>query len=160
AGVMMIGVAACLFAAVQPDSAGYAAVYWVAVIAGMRLPGAPAAIAVFSTLIVEGGIVGLNHNHNSVTAPGLIISVLPWFLVTRLIRQLAARRWAAEQLVEELRESRAAEAQSVALAERGRVAREMHDVLAHSLSALALQLEGTRLLATDRGADPEVVEGL
>ena len=33
----------------------------------------------------------------------------------------------------------------------------MHDVLAHSLSALALQLEGARLLAVGRGADPEVV---
>jgi signal transduction histidine kinase len=44
--------------------------------------------------------------------------------------------------------------------ERQRVARELHDVLAHSLSALALQLEGTRLLARDRDADPEVVEGL
>ena len=65
----------------------------------------------------------------------------------------------AEGLVEELRESRAAAAESAAAAERGRVAREMHDVLAHSLSALALQLEGTRLLARDRGADPEVVEG-
>jgi signal transduction histidine kinase len=62
--------------------------------------------------------------------------------------------------VEELRESRAAVAQSAALAERSRVARDMHDVLAHSLSALALQLEGTRLLARDRGADPAVVEGL
>jgi signal transduction histidine kinase len=36
----------------------------------------------------------------------------------------------------------------------------MHDVLAHSLSALALQLEGARLLARDRGADPEVVAGI
>jgi signal transduction histidine kinase len=44
--------------------------------------------------------------------------------------------------------------------ERVQLARELHDVLAHSLSALALQLEGTRLLARDRGADPEVVEGL
>ena len=33
-------------------------------------------------------------------------------------------------------------------------------MLAHSLSALALQLEGTRLLAQDRQADPEVIEGL
>ena len=32
----------------------------------------------------------------------------------------------------------------------------MHDVLAHSLSALALQLETTRLLARDRGVDPDV----
>ena len=36
----------------------------------------------------------------------------------------------------------------------------MHDVLAHSLSALALQLEGARLLAEDRDADPEVVAAI
>ena len=71
----------------------------------------------------------------------------------RLIRRLAIQN-------AELRESRAAHAEAAALAERGRVARELHDVLAHSLSALALQLEGTRLLARDRGADPEVVEDL
>jgi signal transduction histidine kinase len=36
----------------------------------------------------------------------------------------------------------------------------MHDVLAHSLSALALQLESARLLARDRDADPEVTRML
>jgi signal transduction histidine kinase len=36
----------------------------------------------------------------------------------------------------------------------------MHDVLAHSLSALALQLEGARLLARDRDSDTEVVEAI
>ncbi|HTW12033.1 MAG TPA: histidine kinase, partial [Solirubrobacteraceae bacterium] len=39
-------------------------------------------------------------------------------------------------------------------------ARELHDVLAHSLSALALQLESTRLLARDRDADPEVARAI
>ena len=91
---------------------------------------------------------------------GLLFSVLPWFLIMRLIRRLATRSNETQALVEELRESRAAHAESAALAERGRVARELHDVLAHSLSALALQLEGTRLLARERGADPEVIEGL
>ena len=75
----------------------------------------------------------------------------------RLVRAALERGREAEALVEELRESRAAHAESVAIAERSRVARDMHDVLAHSLSALALQLEGARLLARDRGADPEVV---
>ena len=55
--------------------------------------------------------------------------------------------------VTELPTSRAAEARRAVSAERGRIAREMHDVLAHSLSALALQLETTRLLAHDRGVD-------
>ena len=36
----------------------------------------------------------------------------------------------------------------------------MHDVLAHSLSALALQLESTRLLARERGADEDVVRAI
>jgi signal transduction histidine kinase len=36
----------------------------------------------------------------------------------------------------------------------------MHDVLAHTLSALALQLESTRLLAHDRGVDPDVSRAL
>jgi signal transduction histidine kinase len=80
--------------------------------------------------------------------------------VIRLVRRLLEGRSEAEALVEELRESRAAHAASVALAERGRVARDMHDVLAHSLSALALQLEGARLLARDRSADPEVVASI
>jgi signal transduction histidine kinase len=59
-----------------------------------------------------------------------------------------------------LESSRAAEARAAAAAERGRVAREMHDVLAHSLSALALQLETTRLLARERGVDPDVARAV
>jgi signal transduction histidine kinase len=90
----------------------------------------------------------------------IVLSVIPWFLVIRLLGEMFEGRARAEELVEELRESRAAHAESAAAAERGRVAREMHDVLAHSLSALALQLEGTRLLARDRGADPDVVEAV
>jgi signal transduction histidine kinase len=78
----------------------------------------------------------------------------------RLIRRLAYRNQHTQELVDELRESRAALAESAALAERGRVARELHDVLAHSLSALALRLEGTRLLARDRRADGDVIDGL
>jgi signal transduction histidine kinase len=46
--------------------------------------------------------------------------------------------------------------QAAALAERQRLAREMHDVLAHSLSGLMLQLEGARLLATDNPQDPRL----
>jgi signal transduction histidine kinase len=125
----------------------------------MRLPRTPALIVAGGTLIVETTILALVDVTNE-TPVGLVFSVVPWFLVTRLIRRLHERTERAERLVEELQESRAAHAQSVALAERGRLARDMHDVLAHSLSALALQLEGTRLLARDRGAPPEVVEGV
>jgi len=91
---------------------------------------------------------------------GLLFSVVPWFMVMRLMRRMRADRDRAEALVEELRESRAETAREAAVAERGRLARDMHDVLAHSLSALALQLEGARLLARNRDTDPEVVEAI
>ena len=151
-GLSLVGIAALIFAAVQPDSAGYAAVYFVMAIGGIRL-------SRDSAIVICGGTVGglvliqLLERENPAVIAGLLFSVLPWFLIMRLIRRLAQRN-------RELEESRSAHAQSAALSERGRVARELHDVLAHSLSALALQLEGTRLLARDRGADPEVVEGL
>jgi hypothetical protein len=44
-------------------------------------------------------------------------------------------------LLGELEQTRAAQVQAAALSERQHLAREMHDVLAHSLSALTLQLE-------------------
>jgi signal transduction histidine kinase len=89
--------------------------------------------------------------------PGAVVTVfftaVPWFLVMRLMRELATQRNA-------LHASREAEAQAAALAERARLAREMHDVLAHSLSALALHLESTRLLANSRGADPDLTRAI
>ena len=60
----------------------------------------------------------------------------------------------------ELEQSRAAEARAAGLAERQRLAREMHDVLAHSLSGLLLQLEGARMLAAENPADPRLPEAI
>jgi signal transduction histidine kinase len=90
---------------------------------------------------------------HSTAAISLLLSVPPWYFVMRLIRAMRLQH-------EELKASRAAEARAATEAERGRLAREMHDVLAHSLSALALQLESTRLLARDRDTDPDVVRAL
>src|SRR3954453_2195781 len=158
-GLSLVGAGTLIFASVQPDSAGYAGVYFVVAIGGIRLGRDGALVVCGGT---GGGIVLIQLRERDETAaiPGTLFSVLPWFLVMRLVRRLGERNRRAEGLVEELRESRAAATESAAQAERGRVARELHDVLAHSLSALALQLEGTRLLARDRGADPEVIEGL
>ncbi|WP_223199240.1 sensor histidine kinase [Solihabitans fulvus] len=48
-------------------------------------------------------------------------------------------------------------ARAAALAERARIARELHDVLAHSLAALSLNLQGTRLILVRDGASAEAV---
>ncbi len=72
-----------------------------------------------------------------------------------------ANRDAHDRVQEMLRleaENRRAREESAVLAERGRIARELHDVLAHTLSGLAVQLEGARLLAERTGADPRLLE--
>lgn len=55
------------------------------------------------------------------------------------------------------RRTRAIEQQNLVLAERARIAREIHDILAHSLSAQLVHLEGAKLLIgagrTDEAAD-------
>ena len=56
--------------------------------------------------------------------------------------------------------ARAAQERAAALAERTRLARELHDVLAHTLSGLAVKLEAARLLARHTGADPGLVAQL
>lgn len=61
-----------------------------------------------------------------------------------------------ERLIAELRDSREAEQRSAIVAERARLARELHDVLAHTLSSLSLHLESTRVLAKSHEVDPEV----
>jgi signal transduction histidine kinase len=158
AALLLATAGTCLLTAVQPHSAGFAGIYYVVVISGMRFPGRLGIAVAGLALGAEVAVMALTGGDAaSGTIAGLIFSVVPWFLVMRLVRRLLERGREAEALVEELRESRAAHAESVALAERGRVARDMHDVLAHSLSALALQLEGARLLARDRDTDPEVV---
>ncbi|WP_103342838.1 sensor histidine kinase [Amycolatopsis sp. CA-126428] len=48
-------------------------------------------------------------------------------------------------------------ARAAALAERTRIARELHDVLARSLAGLALNLQGARLMLVRDGASPDAV---
>jgi signal transduction histidine kinase len=160
AALVVATIGVCLLTALQPHSAAFAGIYYVVVIAGMRLDRITGvAVAVLAVGALVTVMIATGDTANG-AIPGLIFSVVPWFLIMRLVRRLVERGREAEALVEELRESRAAHAESVAISERSRVARDMHDVLAHSLSALALQLEGARLLARDRGADPEVVEAV
>jgi signal transduction histidine kinase len=161
-GLVVLGAGCVALTGLQPNSGGYAGIYVVVIVAAARLPLRTAMIVAGAALAGEIVVIALTQNDSTSGAhiSGLVFSVVPWFAVMRLIRRLRESRDRAEGLVEELRESRAAHAASVAEAERSRMARDLHDVLAHSLSALALQLEGARLLAHDREADPELLEAI
>jgi signal transduction histidine kinase len=73
-------------------------------------------------------------------------------------RAQVQRAQTAERLLAETRRANTEEAHAAALAERGRIAREIHDVLAHSLSALTVQLEAADALLTN-GIDPDKAHG-
>jgi signal transduction histidine kinase len=96
-------------------------------------------------LVTEGSVWHGTHRD----LPGYIgvIAIVPVYLMSLFARRVREQEDLEERLLAELEESRNAELRATALAERQRLAREMHDVLAHSLSGLVVQLEGTRLLA-------------
>jgi signal transduction histidine kinase len=160
AALLVLTASMATLTALQPDGLAFGTVYYIVIVAALRLPLVPALLISGVAVIAECTVIGLRVDEPAGAVISIASSVVPWFLVMRLIGQLERGRAEAESLVEELRESRAAHAESIAVEERGRVARDMHDVLAHSLSALALQLEGARLMAADRGSDPEVVEAI
>lgn len=61
-------------------------------------------------------------------------------------RSTQLRAQSAERLLQETERANHEEAHAAALAERSRIAREIHDVLAHSLAALTVQLEAADAL--------------
>jgi signal transduction histidine kinase len=65
----------------------------------------------------------------------------------------------AQQAAEQAQRVRESEAREAALEERGRIAREIHDVLGHSLSAIALQLDMADALR-DSGRDEEATTAI
>ncbi|MFE0458320.1 sensor histidine kinase [Kitasatospora sp. NPDC058965] len=87
----------------------------------------------------------------------LVATVVGLGLLGYLIRLDAEARGTALRLLQQERAARSAEAESAALAERARIAREIHDVLAHSLSAQLVHLEAARLML-DGGAEREQVK--
>ncbi|HET6633291.1 MAG TPA: sensor histidine kinase [Rhodanobacteraceae bacterium] len=80
------------------------------------------------------------------------ISVLT-FVTAVIARQQAEARDEQRQLNAELRATRALLAESSRIAERIRIARELHDLLGHHLTALSLNLEVTSHLVNGRAAE-------
>ncbi len=83
-----------------------------------------------------------------------------FFLVGTLLRREREQREALARVMAALEDSQAAQRAAAAEAERARLAADVHDVLAHTLSGLALQLEGATLLAATTPTDPRLVEAV
>jgi signal transduction histidine kinase len=149
--VVVAGSAALLW--LQPGGPGYLGFFFLAAcLASLHLPLRRGAVVAGLVLVVGLAVVRAVTAHRPVA--GMLVSALGLsllYLVVVLAQRAREGQRRAERLLEELERSRAAELRAATLAERQHLARELHDVLAHSLSGLALQLEGARLLAA---ADP------
>jgi signal transduction histidine kinase len=120
---------------VGPESPAITAIFIAVSIVAMRLPTAyslPGAAVALAVIAVNALVQGRFPYEISF---GLVI-----YLITYVRRTTVA--------------ARAAEEREAVLAERARIARDIHDILAHSLSAQLLHLEGARLLLrADRASE-------
>ena len=159
--VLLLAVAgAAALIGLQGNGAAFLGVFPALCLAAFALPVrlsavvAGAAIAAVSAAWISNGRAGI---------AGIVLNdfaILAFYILSLFARRLRESNQRAELLLSELEQTRAAQAQAATLAERHRLAREMHDVLAHSLSGLVLNLEGAMLLADQGGADPKVSDAI
>jgi len=140
----------------QPDGAGPVGLLIAVGVAARIIPGRASVVMLTACLgfLLVAESVSQDRKHQG--ALELLVTALPLAAVYMIVlfgRRIRMQEAQAEQLLIELEESRGAELRAAALAERQRLARDMHDVLAHSLSGLLLQLEGARLLAVSNPGD-------
>ena len=97
------------------------------------------ALAALAAIPVVSAIRELNNPENTTVAE--VLNGLGWDIVIVAAWLLGAYVRTRRQLVVELRQRAADSAEAAASAERARVARELHDVLAHSLGVVVVQAE-------------------
>ena len=143
---------ACL-AAVGTWSTPLSFCIYAVIVAGVRLP-APAAVALAAG--TGAGVVVVLRTEPA-GLPVLLLGLVAILLFGMGRRE--SRRRAEQRELTLVAGARVTEehARAAALAERARIARDVHDVLAHSLSALAVQLQGARLMVLRDGAPPDTV---
>jgi DNA-binding NarL/FixJ family response regulator len=147
----LIGGCGVALAALQPHGPAEIAASVGVWIAAVRLPLRPAIVA---TVLITGALaVTIALTQQPAAQPALAATLLCLLLAMtgQFIRRGRESQDRTELLMAQLQDAREAEAAAAALAERSRIAGELHDVLAHALSGLAIQLQGARKLA-DREA--------
>jgi len=151
AAMLLLGLAAAALAGLDPDSAGYVGAFIATGALALRVE---RRLAFAGTALIAAAMTlafALSR-----TAPP-VASIASIDLGIAFVFAMATFAREQQRLIVELREAQAALAEAAALQERTRLAREIHDVLAHSLTGLSLQLEGARLLLQRDGAAPEAV---
>jgi signal transduction histidine kinase len=157
-GALIVSSAALVW--VEPNGVGYLGGFVAAGAVAARAPARTGALIAGAGLVLlaVAGLAGAGRPVASLLVSEL--GMLACYRVGWYARQMRQRTEQAEALALELARTRDAQVEAAALGERQRLAREMHDVLAHSLSGLALHLEGARLLAARERVDDRLAGAL
>jgi signal transduction histidine kinase len=157
----LLVLSSCLLIWVQPTgpgAGGCIVAIAVAMVARVIPPRVGIALIVvtigLAALVVTETVAWHEQHHQGITGYlGAVASFTGIFLYGTVIWRFRQHDEQSQRLLAQMEETRDAELRAAALSERQRLAREMHDVLAHSLSGLVVQLEGARLLALSDPAD-------
>jgi signal transduction histidine kinase len=118
--------------------------------------GATVAAAGIVPVWVAGALTG--SGLGTLAGDPLLIAVCALLGLNRRAYRTQARQAAA--LLEQHERLRAEQRRADVLDERARIAREIHDVLAHSLGALGIQIQAAKALLTDSGDVSGAVDAL
>ena len=162
AGLIVAGLAGAVLIGLLPEATGYLVIFVALIGLGMELPLAPALAAglvVFAaantSFLLAARLSWTNVVSNDVGAAFLFtIGIFVRYMRVSQARAHAAQA-RAEDLLAQLQASQAAQAEAAALTERTRLAREIHDILAHSLAGLVLALDTADLLGRRTQASPD-----
>jgi signal transduction histidine kinase len=145
---------------VQPAGTAVLGTYAAVASAVIRLPKRLAIAAIVPIIAIVDILILIGGQDRLLVLAWTSIAYVFMFVIGHLLRLSEERQIQARELLEEEEQTRLARNEAAALDERSRIARELHDVLAHSLSALSVELEGARLLALDRDVDAEVIAAI
>lgn len=161
-GLSMMSLAGAVLTALSPNSPAVAVGCMAAFSAGARLRTA-ASLSILARTVLAFVIAGAVLHDPTSFLVGYSFAFVGLWTVGLTRHEYSTRADQAERLLEETRRTREAEKAAAALAERARIARDLHDVLAHSLAAVSVNLqaaEGLLAAGTLPADNPELAKAI
>src|SRR6202522_1128714 len=158
----VMAVAGGTLAGLSPFSTAIAVGCVVTSSAGVRLS-TEASLTITAATVAAFLIAGFTVGAPAETLAGYPAALIGLWAFGLTRRAYLLRAEEAEEALEQARRAHSAENQAAALAERARIAREIHDVLAHSLAAVSVTLQAAEGLLGELPADSrgsEVVKAM
>lgn len=154
-GLLVMAAGGHVLYAVDPTSPGW---FPAGIAISVALAALPLPVAVAFALVTAGTAASIAELRNPGALLPLLAGCAGFAILGVTIGGSRQRAESAERLLASEQAVREAEARAHVLAERQRLAREIHDILAHTLSAQIVGLESARLLLRRGAASAAVMQ--